>query len=340
MPMRAPIRVRPRGRRRVATLAALLLALAATPAPAAEPPAGWNGGCAGDSCLYRRDAVEGSAALLVARRAGADGLSLGFAFSGANADRSRPAALSLDGRPLATLRPNTDIRAIDAPTELWLVSAPALARIAEQLGKGGTLRLSYLDVLGGPHDANFDLGGWGEIVAALAVGDVAKPRTVAPMPRSDLVLPDRLAEISRLGVPARLVELHARQTTCEALTSPALAGHAPLIAELSPTAVLYALPCTAGRDTVLAKLWVLEFGEIGGIAPQSFALYQPAQGWIGADLLPNVAWDKDRLSARAAPADGCAWTATWRWLGTRFGLDTLDLAACRRQPAARIYPPK
>lgn len=336
-----PAEHRPDRRRRVASLAAaVLLALAATPAPAAEPPPGWSGGCANDSCLYRHDAAEGTATLLVARRAGADGLSLGFAFTGANADRTRPAALSLDGRPLATLRPNADIRPIDGPTELWLVGAPVLARITEQLSTGRVLRLSYLDVLGSPHDAVFDLGGWGEIVTALAVGDVAKPRTVAPMPRPDLVLPDRLAEIRRLGVPERLGQWHARLTTCEALDSPTLAGHAPLIAELGPTAVLYALPCAAGRDTVLSKLWVVEFGEIGGIAPQSFALYQPAQGWIGADLLPNAAWDNGRLAARAAPADGCAWSATWRWHGTRFGLDTLTLAACGRQPATRIYPPK
>lgn len=323
--------------------AALCLGLPHTPARAAEPAPGWTGTCAAEACLYRRAAAEGTATLLLARRAGGDGrdgLAIGFAFSGANADRTRPAALSLDGQPLATLRPERDVRPIAEATEVWLVGPAILAAVAQQLAKGGMLRLSYLDVLGGPHDATFDLGGSGDIVATMAVGDVAKPVTVAPVPRSDLVLPDRLSEIRRLGVPERLAGLHGRMTTCEALDSPALADRAPVVAELSPTAVLYALPCAAGRDALLSKLWVIEFGEIGGIAPQSFALFQPTLGWYGADLLPNVAWDAGRLTARAITADGCAWTATWRWHGTRFGLDAFSLAACGRRPAARVYPAK
>lgn len=324
--------------------ALLLAALVLVPAvAAAEPPAGWDGGCdaQASACLYRRPAAEGGATLLLARRPGSDGLAIGFAFAAAVPDPARAAALGLDGQPLATLRPDADLRAIDDPADRWLVGAAVLDRLAARLAAAGTLRLSYLDILGEPHDATFDLGGAGEIVAALAVGDVDKPSTVAPKPRSDLQLPERGEAIRRLGVPARVAEHQARMTACEALDSPRLAGHAPLIAELSPTAVLYALPCAAGRDSLLSRLWVLEFGEIGGIAPQSFALYQPRLGWIGEDTLPNVAWDAAarRLTAHAAPATGCAWTGAWRWRGTTFGLDELTLINCDgRRGRTRVFP--
>lgn len=308
----------------------------------AAPPTGWQGGCTATSCLYRRAAAEGDTALLIARRAGAAGLSIGFAFPGARPDRDRPAALSLDGQPIATLLPGRDLRPVETADESWIVAAPPLARLAAQLGQGGLLRLSYLDVLGAPHDASFDLGGGGEIVAALAVGPVANPATVAPTPQSNLALPARIDEIRRLGVPARLAQLHAAMTTCEALDSPRLAGRAALIAELSPTAILYALPCAAGRDTVLSQLWVIETGEIGGITPQHFALYQPSLGWIGTDRLADVAFAAGRLTAHAAPATGCAWAAAWRWRGTTFGLDELTLTACpgKRGGPTRIFPGK
>jgi hypothetical protein len=328
------------------TRAALVAIVLAGPARAAEAPpadAAWQGTCGAESCVYQRAAVGGAASLVLARRPGSTGLAIGFLFAGAVPDRTRSAALSIDGQPFATLKPGADIRAIDSAADLWLVGAAPLTRLAEQLHLGGMLRLSYLDVLGGPHDVDVDLGGSGEIVARLDVGDVTKPHTVAPTPQPGLALPDRISEIRRLGVPPRLAELHAQMTTCEALDSPRLSGTPPLIVELSPTAVLYALPCAAGHNQLLAKLWVLEFGEIGGIAPQSFALYQPRLGWFGADLLPNVTWDPSgqQLAANAAPSDGCAWSGRWRWRGTTFGLADLTLSNCdgRRGPT-RVYPPK
>ena len=75
------------------------------------PDGALDGGCdaQASACLYRRPAAEGGATLLLARRAGSDGLAIGFAFADAVPDPARAAALGLDGQPLATLRPDADL---------------------------------------------------------------------------------------------------------------------------------------------------------------------------------------------------------------------------------------
>jgi hypothetical protein len=306
---------------------------------------GWSGSCQPDTCSARLQSASGQEALVLSRRpvANGNGIAVGFETPIVNADRSRPITLRLDGKAVATLRPASDYASTESASAFWIVKADLADSIVTKLVRATSLRIEYLDILGAPHDADFALAGLAPQLEAMDAGSADRLRAAVPPVATGFTAPSRFDEIRRLGPPPRLMEMHARMTTCEALDSPRLAQVRPVVAPLPPTAMLYALPCTAQRDTVSYRLWTVDFGEIGGIFPLSFALHQPARGWIGTELLPNVAFDETdaRLTARGAPAGGCPFEAHWRWRDHGFTMEDFTAGPCAGlKSATKVYPPK
>ena len=97
---------------------------------------------------------------------------------------------------------------------------------------------------------------------------------------------------------------------------------APVIAQLSKTAILYAIPCTAGAYNIAYRLYMRETGEIGGVETLYFATWSGDYGWGGTDLLFNINVDGPRLSAlyKGRGLGDCGTNAQWVWRDYAFRL--------------------
>jgi hypothetical protein len=152
-----------------------------------------------------------------------------------------------------------------------------------------------------------------------ADGPVARPETAGDPPP----LPASLQ-----GVPEPVLALHVSTTFCEDPSGPPLAGHAALVAPLSPTAVLVGIPCSGDATRAAFRLYVLETGEIGGVHAQFFALPSKSLGWTGTDVLWSPAVDADgRLTGTLYdPGEGrCASRGRWGWTGYALAMQTAEI---------------
>lgn len=137
---------------------------------------------------------------------------------------------------------------------------------------------------------------------------------------------------------------HMNESDCEDPASEQMRGRPGLIAALSPTAVLYAVPCTFDGRNLSYRLYARETGEIGGLQTLYFAVWSDAHGWTGTDLLHNVEADGPKLSARfkGGPGGDCGTAAEWTWTEYAYRLDRFAAeTACRgRAPAdwPVVYP--
>lgn len=329
---------------------------AQTPAPTPAPPpgmttaevAGWLVGCFPDgSCRAAKLSESRGEILQFVRHPGADGYALAFETHAQLNDLSRPVDVEIDGRRQTLSRPR-DYAAFVRP-ESFAVTEPKKARdLVAALLRARLLRLSYLDIAGRPFDAVFPLAG---LDRALDWVDATGPKPPArrvglPPPPSVPPAPavDRAARLAAAGLPERLLARHVTSSACEDPQGPGLVAEKPVIGELSRTAMLYAVPCVVSAGRVSYRLYVLETGEIGGVTPLYFARLDPRFGWVGTDLLQEVAYDAGtrRLTAGSGgsgPGD-CPWSATWTWDDFAFAMTEFRAATDCKGAPERVFPPR
>ena len=330
-------------------VAALLLA-AATLAPAAraEPVSteikGWQVQCDAPICRASLASASGEQALLLGRFEIGDAVAIGLSTPGAVADRDRPMTLRIDGRQIGDIEPKSGYRPYERVETFWITEAKLAEAIVAARSSAKTLRIEYIDVIGAPHDADFDLSALAEVVAWTAdrLGRAAD-KAVGGVPRGLLAAPEvsRAELVARLGIPPRLAKKHMTVSECEAPNSPLLRSFKPVIGVLSSTATLYGIPCTASAGNVSFRLWVLENGEIGGLTPLYFATFDPGLGWKGTDLLHNIAYDEktQRLTSTFKAGGGCGARGVWRWKKWTFEmLETRVASSCVEGKDAADWP--
>ena len=328
----------------------VLTMLAGTGPLRAEDPAPdlgrWVMRCDATLCKASLPSSSGREALLVARWVGNDGYSIGFATPFSVADRDRPVDVTSDTGRVVGAEPTRDYAPLERSEAFWFVDARPATALFQALTRARTLRISYLDILGAPHDADFTLDAPARLLDAMDKRlppapkrqGLAPPKSVAPPPaltRADL--------IARMGLPERLLMRHRAASDCEDPGSPLLKAIAPVIGPLSKTAFLYAIPCSSSAGNVAFKLWVLETGEIGGITPLFFSAYDPTFGWRGSDLLYNVTYDPaaSRLTSqfKGRSEGGCGNRGVWHWKDFAFAMDEFRVSAdCGSPRAATEFP--
>jgi len=311
---------------------------------------GWSARCDANATVCKASHASESheEALLVSRWTDATGVSIGLATPRGIADRERPIDVRIDDKEIMTLRPGHDYGPLERVDSFWLTDTHAANAVLQAMSKGKHLRISYLDMVGAPHDADFALDALAKVLAFMDQQQhrpnsqhegAAPPHTVAAAPdmsRIDLII--------RMGIPERLLIRHAHASDCEDPGSPKLKAVAPIIGQLSKVAILYAIPCLMSGSEISYRLWIIETGEIGGITPLYFALYDPTFGWKGSDLLYNVTFDAtaDRLtsSLKTSQTGSCGHRASWHWKSYAFAMDDFQLSPdCAAGHPARIYPP-
>ena len=144
-----------------------------------------------------------------------------------------------------------------------------------------------------------------------------------------------------------VLDRHRVESRCEDPATELMRFIGPAIAQLSKTAILYAIPCTAGAFNVSYRLYRRETGEIGGVETLYFATWSQELGWSGTDLLLNIDADGPRLSAFSktrSPGD-CGNTAQWLWSENAYRLmrytaqDTCAGTVDENWPVIFEYPP-
>jgi len=119
-----------------------------------------------------------------------------------------------------------------------------------------------------------------------------------------------------------VLDRHVAESRCEDPATELMRNFEPVIAQLSETAILYAIPCTAGAYNVTYRLYMRETGEIGGVETLYFATWSGEYGWGGTDLLFNIDIDGPRLSAfyKGRGLGDCGTDAQWLWRDYAFRL--------------------
>lgn len=250
---------------------------------------------------------------------------------GVLADRDRPVALSVDNGVDITLRPVSDYAPFVHPSDYYLVSQTALDRLMLEVQRGHMLRFSFIDIAGVAHSDRFPLDGLASALNEIDAqqGGIPGDRRAGPpvgLPEAPDV--DVAAHLAAAGVPPRLLELHLASEACEAPDAADIVDVKPLIAPLSKTATLYAIPCFRNASGLASRLYTIESGEIGGISPLAFAGFSDRLGWYGVDVLFDVAYDAagHRLDAAGTDDHGCGFRGSWTFVDTAFRLDHLSAA--------------
>lgn len=262
---------------------------------------------------------------------------------GALANGDRAMSLSIDNSVDITLRPGSDFEAFVQPGDFYLQSQSALDRLMLQIQNGHVLRFAYIDVAGAPHTELFQLDGFAQALSAIDAeqNHIIGDRRAGPpsgLPAAASV--DAPAVIAEDGVPPRLAAWHAALGDCEAMDSPAFSARPPLIASLSDTATLYALPCFASAAGLGYRLYSVERGEIGGMHRMLFAGLSAKFGWFGAETVYDATFDAKAKDLDGVLVDdaGCRIIGRWTWDDFAFRLDRLERAPGCSAAAGPLYP--
>jgi hypothetical protein len=310
-------------------LVAAVLAAAPARAEVAETTLkGWIARCDGTVCRAGLPSASGRQALLFGRFGADRGIALGLSSPGAIADRERPMTLRIDGRKIADLAPGHDYAPFERVEAVWIVDPKLAEAVVAALDGAKQLRIEYIDVTGAPFDADFDVSGFRDLVGWTddRFGHpTEKPTGAVPTGLAPAPTPSRGELVVKQGVPPRLLAKHVAASSCEAPDSPLLRSFKPVIGILSSTAILYAIPCTASAGNVAFRAWVVESGEIGGITPLYFAVFDSAFGWRGTDLVHNVEYDEktQRLTSTFRAGPGCGTRGVWRWKKWAFAMEEM-----------------
>jgi hypothetical protein len=129
-------------------------------------------------------------------------------------------------------------------------------------------------------------------------------------------------------LPAPLLALHQRAIDdgeCQSLPL-LLANYKPTIAQLSATDTLYVLPCDFGVINAPSRVYVISTGPQAGVRPVLFGAFDQDFGWLGDDVLFNVAFDPQTRTLTAHeffdPAGDCGYDGTWVWRDYAFAMVT------------------
>ncbi len=319
-----------------AVFAAAMTALfAAAPVTAAEKTFGaWLATCKNDDACAAITTIaspKGTAAdyvLHLDRRTPAAALTIAISMSRNLMDRDRPIALRIDDASPLTLRPTAGYAPFGAVNDFYVTDKSRLKTLLATMLAGSELRLSYIDVAGAPHDVDFSLSG---LTAALLWIDerqdrVGKPRGLAAPDHLDPAPHVAATEVTAAGgLPPQVLERHLTRSDCEDPTAGTMAVSESIVAPLSKTAILYAIPCTTHAYNVTYRLYVVESGEIGGTETLYFADYSDDHGWTGTDLLFNVSFDATtgRLSSfyKGRGLADCGSAGVWRWKDYAFAME-------------------
>ncbi len=305
--------------------------------------------CDGTACRASLASASGNEALIIGRWKDEPGMAVGLATPRTIVDRERPVDLRIDATSGMTLAPARDYAPREHAETVWIINPGIAAELARHMVTAKLLRISYLDMVGAPHDADFNLEALSKVLAftrtaldqpETATQGIGPPKSVAAAPPAT-----RIDLIQRMGVPERLMARHLRAAlACEDPASPRLKAAKPLIGAVSKVAILYAIPCIVTPAATAYRIWIIETGEIGGITPQYFALYDPKFGWKGSDLLYNVSYDEASgtlTSSAPREASACGHRASWHWKDYAFALQSFELTAdCPGSRTPKIYPTK
>lgn len=273
-----------------------------------------------------------------------ESFALSFDVNGARPDHTRKQQWRIDTQDPRVLG-ESELGNFGHENAFFVTGENERTTLLPALKGGGRLRISYIDALGAPHDATFSLSG---LTAALErTGELqgTPGETVeAPEDEDPVAPPSRKDMIAALGIPQPVLDAHRFTSACEDPQSANMSGAAVVVAVLSQTSTLYAIPCTHGATETTYRLYVRDSGEIGGLEQLAFAIYDPRFGWLGTDILNGVEFDDEggTLSARArGPSDKhCGYRAEWKWQDYAFRL--LEFQAPRKcggnARLERIYP--
>jgi len=119
-----------------------------------------------------------------------------------------------------------------------------------------------------------------------------------------------------------VLDRHLVESRCEDPATELMRSYEPVIAQLSGTAILYAIPCIVGAYNIAYRLYRRETGEIGGVETLYFATWSGEFGWGGTDLLFNIEAEGPRLSAffKSRGLGDCGTDAQWVWRDYGFRL--------------------
>jgi hypothetical protein len=127
-------------------------------------------------------------------------------------------------------------------------------------------------------------------------------------------------------LPPALVALHQRAIDdgeCQALPL-LLANYKPTVAPLSVTDTLYVLPCDFGVINAPSRVYVGSTGLHPGMTAVLFAAFDQDFGWVGDDVVFNVAFDPQTRTLTAHeffdPAGDCGYAGTWAWRDYAFAM--------------------
>jgi len=247
-------------------------------------------------------------------------------------DLTHPFAMNVDGGPKLTFNPGYDFMAFGSAGNLFLVNSGLAERLLGQMVGGLESSVFYEPAGGGSASASFALPGLADGLAWIDAQQVRTDTSRRIAPPNDLEPDESMAGMTQAvdggpgqrGLPNNILAQHYGVHGCEDLDSPLMARAEPLVARLSDTAVLFAVPCTIAGGRIASRLYLLETGEIGGIQSLAFARYSTEWGWSGTDTLIDVDFDEtsgDLTSyATGQDVDGCGHYGRWRWRDIRFAL--------------------
>jgi hypothetical protein len=182
------------------------------------------------------------------------------------------------------------------------------------------------------------------VAATVAFAFLAPSPALAQTSKADQP-PQRTAE--ETAADLRLVlDRHRAESLCEDPDTDLMGSFDPVIAQLSKTAILYAIPCTAGAYNVAYRLYRRETGEIGGVKTLYFATWSGEYGWGGTDLLFNIEADGPRLSAfyKGRGLGDCGTDGQWVWRDYAYRLerfaaqDTCNGVTAENWPVIFAFP--
>ncbi len=265
---------------------------------------------------------------LTVQRAGdtASGWTIALHFPHAVPDPKHALALVIDGAHRFAARPQGALRRFGAPGHLHVADDRLAAGLLPALLEGAQARLDYIDITGEARTVDISLSG---LTASLLwmeerLGIVgAERRGIAAAGPAPAGARSEIETIRAAGIPEPVLVRHADTSECEDLGSEHMSRFAPVIELASATAILYALPCTAGAYNVAYRLYIRERGEIGGVRTLYFATFSQSHGWSGTDILFNITADGPHLSAfyKGRGIGDCGTWGRWTFADYAFRLE-------------------
>jgi len=308
--------------------AAALAALGSPAAAETKTFKDWTAACGEEGPeLCTAEAGAADAVRLVLERTGSDarGWLIAVVIPGHGLNPERPLAFKpREGESVAVM-PGEGLKAFREADRYYVTDAAALGRLLPLLLKEEYVLVEYFDVTGELRSTPVSLDG---LTASLlwieeAQGAVGEGRVaVAPEGLPEAGTTDAAA-VEEAGVPEAVLGQHMAGSACEDPQSELMKGFQPIITPLSPAAILYAVPCTAGAYNIAYRLYIRERGEIGGVQTLYFPTYSKAYGWGGTDLLFNVDAEGTKLTAfyKGRGLGDCGTLASFTFVDFAYRLD-------------------